>query len=96
MSTLVPARRFPNGQFAPRQWKPVESSNLEAVTFVRTHDDCGRLYVAFKGDTIYRYEDVDEADFETIVEAGNTKDESAGHVLWELVKEAGNPYEQLA
>jgi hypothetical protein len=88
--------RFDNGQYAPRNWDPVESSNLEAVSWVPTHTDkdgvrLGRLYVEFKSGDIYRYSDVPEGDADAIVSS-----DSPGGTLYEQIKLAGYSYQQVA
>jgi hypothetical protein len=85
------ARRFPNGQFAPKAWKPIESSNL---AYGAATDD-GTLYMEFRNGTIYRYHGVPPGTLDVIVGAGADTEASAGHEFYELVKQPGYQYEQV-
>jgi hypothetical protein len=67
-------RRFPNGQFAPSEWKPIKSSNLAFGAATET-----KLYVEFTSGSVYRY-DIADADeiLEMLVAAGEDEEASAG------------------
>lgn len=65
----------------------VESSNIEAVGW-----SGGVMFIRFKGNTIYRYDDVTEAEFKKVLKGGDTG--SVGRALQEF-KELNKPYKKL-
>lgn len=65
----------------PNKWVEVESSNLQSVLYVPGEKSRGRLFVKFKGDKIYFYEEVPKKIYKAFLEA-----ESKGHYLNEHIK----------
>lgn len=65
----------------PNKWVNVESSNLKAVLYVPGEKSRGRLFIKFKGDKIYFYEEVPKKIYKAFIEAA-----SKGHYLNEYIK----------
>jgi hypothetical protein len=95
MSTVITTpERLDNGQFAPRHWTPVESSNLAALAFIPVGTlagvTFGRMYVTFTSGDVYRYDCVPEVEFDTIIAS-----ESPGGALHDRIKVFDYAYEQV-
>lgn len=66
----------------PDKWVKVDSSNLEALLFCQSEKDkrFGRLFVQFKGNKTYFYEEVPKAKYKSMIKA-----ESKGKFLNEHI-----------
>lgn len=53
----------------PKKWTKVESSNIEAVLFIPGEKSRGRLFVNFKGDKYYFYEEVPKTRYKELLDA---------------------------
>lgn len=54
----------------PDKWEKVESSNIDAILFIPDGDRCrGRLFVRFKGNKLYFYEEVSKSDYKKMLKA---------------------------
>lgn len=60
----------------PKKWTKVESSNLEEVLYIPGEKSRGRLFVKFKGNKYYFYEEVPKARYKELLES-----KSKGHYL---------------
>jgi hypothetical protein len=87
MTALIPTR-FDNGQYAPKAWQPIESSNLNAGAYVPA---TGRLYVEFADGSIYRYTGVPEDMLDMIASA-----DSPGSEFHQSVVRGDYPFEKVA
>lgn len=69
-------------------WVPVVSSNVQAVGYIPTFR---RLFVRFLSGAVYRYEDVPQAVYLSLLAAG-----SKGQALDRLVKKGGYGYTKVS
>lgn len=65
----------------PTKWTPVQSSNLEAVLFIPGTQNRGRLFIRFKGNKHYFYEEVPKRVFKEFMNSS-----SKGHYLNDNIK----------
>lgn len=65
----------------PSKWENVESSNIKQVLYIPGEKSRGRLFIKFKGDKIYFYEEVPKKVYKAFMNA-----ESKGHYLNENIK----------
>lgn len=63
------------------KWENVESSNIKQVLYIPGEKSRGRLFIKFKGDKIYFYEEVPKKVYKAFMNA-----ESKGHFLNENIK----------
>jgi hypothetical protein len=70
----------------PKHMNPVESSNIKAIQL-----ENDKLYVLFKGDSMYRYDDVTLEEYNSIV---NPIEGSVGKAL-QAFKKLGKPYKKI-
>lgn len=63
------------------KWENVESSNIKQVLYIPGEKSRGRLFIKFKGDKIYFYEEVTKKTYKAFMNA-----ESKGHYLNENIK----------
>lgn len=65
----------------PKKWVDVDSSDLKAVCFVPGEKRRGRLFIKFKKDQIYFYEEVPKSTYKALLNS-----ESKGKYFYQNIK----------
>lgn len=53
----------------PKKWESVESSNLESILYIPGEKSRGRLFIRFKGNKLYFYEEVPKSRYRDLLKA---------------------------